>query len=97
MQHVPEYVAPVMWTVALQIDPDYFFGDRDYIMKKLLDSNIETRPGFYPFSLMPVYDCPRLPVAEEVSQNIISLPSFTSIKNSEIGYICHKLLGLMRK
>jgi len=97
MQHIPDYVSPVMWTVAIQIEPDYFPGDRDYIMKKLLDLNIETRPGFYPFSIMPVYDCPKLPVAEEVSRNIISLPSFTSITNSEIEYICHKLLDLMRK
>ena len=97
MQHIPEYVAPVIWTIAIKIDPDYFLGDRDYIMKKLLEANIETRPGFYPFSVMPVYDCPKLPVAEEVSRNIISLPSFASIKNSEIEYICHKLLDLMRK
>lgn len=97
MQHIPDYVSPVMWTVAIQIDPDYFIGDRDYIMKRLLDSNIETRPGFYPFSVMPIYNCPKLPVAEEVSRNIISLPSFISIKNSEIEYICHKLLDLMRK
>jgi len=97
MQHIPDYVSPVMWTIAIQIDPDYFPGDRDNIMKKLLDLNIETRPGFYPFSVMPIYDCPRLPVAEEVSRNIISLPSFASIKNSEIEYICDKLFDLMGK
>jgi perosamine synthetase len=97
MQYVPEYVSPVMWTVALQIDPDYFTGDRDFVIKSLLDARIETRPGFYPFSVMPIYDCPGLPVAEEVSRNIISLPSFTSIKNSEIEYICRKLLDIMRK
>ena len=97
MQHIPDYISPVMWAIALEIDPDYFLGDRDYIMKRLLESNIETRPGFYPFSVMPIYDCPKLPVAEEVSQNIISLPSFISIKNSEIEYICNKLLDLMGK
>jgi perosamine synthetase len=97
MQYVPEYVSPVMWTVALQMNPEHFLGDRDNIMKRMLDANIETRPGFYPFSVMPIYDCPGLPVAEEVSRNIISLPSFTSIKNSQIEYICRKLLDLMRK
>ena len=97
MQHVADYISPVMWTVGIQIDPDYFLGNRDYIMKKLLEANIETRPGFYPFSVMPVYDCPKLPVAEKVSRDIIVLPSFTSIENSEIEYICHKLLDLMRK
>ena len=97
MQHIPEYASPIMWTIAIEIDPDYFCGDRAYIMKKLLAANIETRPGFYPFRVMPIYDCPKLSVAEEVSRNIISLPSFTSIKNSEIEYICHKLLDLVRK
>ncbi|MGD0780407.1 MAG: DegT/DnrJ/EryC1/StrS family aminotransferase [Dehalococcoidales bacterium] len=95
LQYVPADVSPVMWTVALQIDPAYFSGDRDFVMQKMLAAGIETRPGFYPFSVMPIYDCPKLPVAEEVSRNIISLPSFTSIKNSEIEYICHKLLDLM--
>ena len=96
LQHVPDYVSPVMWTIALQIDTDYFTGDREYVMKKLLEVGIETRPGFYPFSIMPLYDCPRLPIAEEVSRNIISLPSFTSIKNSEINYICDRLLELVK-
>jgi perosamine synthetase len=96
LQHVREDVSPVMWTVALQIGPERFTGDRDYIMKKMLEANIETRPGFYPFSVMPIYDCPRLPVAEEVSRNIISLPSFTSITDTEIDYICDKLLELRK-
>ncbi|OGN90448.1 MAG: hypothetical protein A2Z70_02455 [Chloroflexi bacterium RBG_13_48_17] len=96
MQHVPDDISPVMWTVALQIDPNRFTGNRDYVMKKMLEAGIETRPGFYPFSVLPVYDCPPLPIAEEVGRNVISLPSFTSIKNSEIEYICDKLMGLRK-
>jgi perosamine synthetase len=97
LQQITADVSPVMWTVALQIDPAYFSGDRDFVMQKMLAADIETRPGFYPFSVMPIYDSPRLPVAEEISRNIISLPSFTAIKDSEIEYICENLLRLMRK
>ena len=96
MQYVPDYISPVMWTISMQLDPKHFTGNRDDIMKKMLKVGVETRPGFYPFSDMPVYDCPKLPNVEEVSRNVISLPSFTSIKNSEINYICDKLIELLK-
>ena len=96
-QHIPEEVEPVIWAAAIKMSPEYFKGGKDYVMAELLKRNVETRPGFYPFHTMPLYDAPLLPVAESVSKNIISLPSFISIENSVIDYICDELLSLMRK
>jgi len=45
-------IEPTIRTVAIKINPKYFKGDRNFLIKELLKRNIETRPGFYPFSLL---------------------------------------------
>lgn len=94
LQYIPREVEPVIWAVALKIDPEYFKGDRDFLIRELLKRDIETRPGFYPFSVMPIYDAPSLPVAESIGRNVLSLPSYPSISDSEIKYICEQLKSL---
>jgi len=94
LQYIPREVEPVIWAVALKIDPEYFKGDRDFLIKELLKRDIETRPGFYPFSVMPIYSAPSLPVAESIGRNVLSLPSYPAISDSEIKYICQQLKSL---
>ena len=96
LQYIPKEVEAVMWAVALRIDPRRFKGDRDYLIAQLLKKNIETRPGFYPFSVMPLYKAAPLPVAESVSRNVISLPSYVSVSDEDIDYVCDQLKGLMK-
>lgn len=93
-QYIKPEVDPVIWAVALKIDPAYFRGDRDFLIKELLNKNIETRPGFYPYSVMPVYNAPSLAVAELVGKSVLSLPSFPFISDSEIDYICAEFKNL---
>jgi perosamine synthetase len=95
-QHIPKEVEPVMWAVALKIDPGRFKGDRDFLIAELLEKDIETRPGFYPFSIMPLYKADPLPIAESISRNVISLPSYVSILDEDIDYISDQLKGLMK-
>ena len=95
-QHISEDVEPVIWAVALRIDPKYFKGDRDFLITELLKKNIETRPGFYPFSVMPLYKAKPMPLVESIARNIISLPSYVSILNETIDYICDQFKGLMK-
>lgn len=95
-QHVLKRVEPVMWTVAIKIATRCFKGDRDYLITELLKRNIETRPGFYPFSVMPLYHTTPLPVAELISRNVIALPSYVSISDRDIDYICNQLKSLMQ-
>jgi perosamine synthetase len=95
LQCIPTEVEAVMWTVAIKISPHYFKGDRDYLIAELLERNIETRPGFYPFSVMPLYHAFSLSIAESISRNVISLPSYISISDEDIDYVCKQLKGLM--
>lgn len=96
LQQIREEVEPVMWAVAIKIDPSHFKGDRDYLIRELLRRRIETRPGFYPFSVMPLYHAKPLPVAESVSRNVISLPSYLALEDEKIDYICRQLRSLLR-
>ncbi|MFA4955713.1 MAG: DegT/DnrJ/EryC1/StrS family aminotransferase [Candidatus Methanoperedens sp.] len=97
LQHIPDDVDPVIWAFALEIDPDHFTGNRDFLISELLKRGIETRPGFYPFSVMPLYDAPSVPISESIGKNVLSLPSFPSISNSEIDFICEQLKSLLSK
>lgn len=96
MQHFTPEVEPVVWAIAIKIDANLFKGDRDFLIKSLLESGIETRPGFYPFSVMPLYNAPLLPISEDVGANVISLPSFVSLTEEEIAFICDQLKKLKR-
>ena len=96
-QHISKEVEPVIWAVAIKINQEYFKGDRDFLITELLKRNIETRPGFYPFSVMPLYNAQPLPIAESISRNIISLPSYPSLLDDDIDNICNQLKSLMNE
>lgn len=96
-QHISNEVEPVIWAVAIKINQDYYKGDRDFLITELLKRDIETRPGFYPFSVMPLYNAQPLPIAESISRNIISLPSYPSLSNENIDDICNQLKSLMKE
>ena len=87
---------PIIWAVAVKINQEKFRVSRDEMIDKLLEKNIETRPGFYPFHAMPLYNTDVLPMADEISKNIISLPSFAALKDEEIEYICSSLKSFMK-
>jgi len=96
MQQFKEGVDSVVWGIAVKIEQTFFRGDRDWIVTSMLEAGIETRPGFYAFSTMPVYNAPSLPISEEVGASVILLPSFASLSDEEIIYICDTLKGLRK-
>jgi len=89
-------VKPLVWAIAAKIDPGLFKGDRDFLINALLGKGIETRPGFYPFSAMPLYKAPWLPVSRDVGANVISLPSFGALSRKEILFVCGQLEKLRK-
>lgn len=87
-------VQPVVWTMAVKIEPRYFKGDRDFIMKALRCRGIETRPAFYPVSAMPLYKAPHLPVAEDIAVHTICLPFHLDLLEEQIVLICEEVRKL---
>lgn len=90
-QHFPPEVDPVLWAIAVKLDPRAYPQGRDTVMHQLQQAQIETRPGFYAASMMDLYRCPKLPICEEVSQWVISLPTYPSLQDDQIEFICTEL------
>jgi perosamine synthetase len=76
------------WVTPILVEPEFGIS-RDELMAKLKESEIETRIMFYPIHLMPPYiqkhDCP---IATELSQKGMYLPSGVNLKKSQVEYIC---------
>jgi dTDP-4-amino-4,6-dideoxygalactose transaminase len=96
---VPQFfrqeVDSVLWAIAVRLNStgpaDTSRARRDAVMKWMAADGIETRPGFYSLDLLPPYGCPTLPVASEVSANLISLPTFFDLGDGDIKRICSSL------
>ena len=93
-QHFEPDVEPVLWAMAVRLDDRAYPQGRDAVMEALKRLQIETRPGFYAASMMDFYGSPRLPLCEELSRQVISLPSYASLRDDQIEYICSHLKGL---
>ena len=89
-------VEPVLWAMAVRLDPRAFPQGRDAVIAQMKEAGVETRPGFYAPSAMSFYDCPPLAACERLSQWIISLPTFPTLTDEEIGCICGCLKKLRK-
>ncbi len=96
MQKFETNVNPLVWAIGVRIDLDVFTLGRDSLIQKLLEHGIETRPGFYSANLMThIYGDSSLPVCQNLSEHIISLPSSPTVTDEEIDYICERLKSLV--
>ena len=90
-------VEPVLWALALELDPAAYPQRRDAVIEQLAAEGIETRNGFYAASQHSIYpDCTALPICERLGSNVISLPTFPSLSDQQIGYICSRLAALRK-
>jgi dTDP-4-amino-4,6-dideoxygalactose transaminase len=96
MQQFSHEVEPVVWAVALKLDTAAFPQGRDSVMGQMAEFGIETRPGFYTPSQMQFYKCPSLPTCEDVAKTVISLPSYPTLADEQIDFVCDKLYALRR-
>ena len=95
-QFLPE-VDPVIWAIAVKLDPGAYPQGRDIVITQMKEFGIETRPGFYAPSLQQhLYDCPPLPICEEISRQALSLPTYPTLDDELIEQICTKLNGLRK-
>lgn len=96
MQKINSGVEPVIWTVAVKLDSNFFPQGRDAVIEQLREIGIETRPGFYASGLLELYENHSLPVCEEISKNVICLPTFTALADADIVFICDSLMKFKR-
>lgn len=86
MQEEAAWASSSWWMTTLRIDAEGV--DRDELAGRLRVAGVDTRPVFVPLHLLPPYRQPgSLPVAEAVGSRGLSLPSSTSLSESEIEYV----------
>lgn len=89
-------VDPVVWAIAVRLDPMSFPQGRDAVLAQMLEAGIELRPGFYSPSQLRYFDCPPLTTCDALAASIVSLPSYPTLTASEIERICTQLANLHR-
>jgi perosamine synthetase len=90
-------VDAVVWAIALALDPQAYPQGRDSVMRELQAAGVETRNGFYAASMLHhIYDCSSLPICEDLAEHVISLPTYCSLPENDIQYICSVLDGLRK-
>lgn len=92
-QRIDEAVSPVVWTLAVRLDPEVF-GSRDTVSELMKDCGIETRPGFYTPNMMPLYEEAHLPRADQVSREVLCLPLYPTLSHEAIDRTCDALNSL---
>jgi len=90
-------VDPVLWALAVEIDPAAYPQGRDRVIEQLAADGIETRNGFFAASQLAIYpDCARMPICERLANNVISLPTFPSLADEKICEIGTRLAALRK-
>jgi dTDP-4-amino-4,6-dideoxygalactose transaminase len=83
-----------LWSFPIRIDKKVFKGGRDFVLAELLNSGIETRPGFVSASHLPYLFTDALPNSEILEDEILVLPSYIDDDLSYIDFVCDALLKL---
>jgi perosamine synthetase len=96
IQKFDDNVDPVIWAIAVKLDKSAFPQGRNDVIISLNHQGIETRPGFVSSSLLKIYDQHKLDICEDLSENVISLPSSPTLTEDEIRYIYFSLKNLKK-
>jgi perosamine synthetase len=97
-QSIRESAVPSHWLVSILLPEQV---NRDYVMARMLECEIETRPTFYCAHEMPMYnenniERPLYPNAKRLSHQGISLPSWPGLTDDTIKYISDNLKSILR-
>lgn len=99
LQPAAPWAAPVPWLESVTIDPASRVS-RDELMAGLKVRGIETRPFFIPIHSLPPYvgghGETELPVTDRLARTGLSLPTYTGLGRSEVGYVVDAVRELMR-
>ena len=92
----------VQWNYAyfpVVFNPDEFGYSRDEVYERLKENNIFARKYFYP--IIPNYQCYKeqyysckVPVAEQISKQILTLPIYESLSSEDVVRVCDIILNM---
>ena len=80
-----------LWVMSAKLDPAAFPQGRDAVRDVFSRHGIETRPGYVSASRLPYLSTHKVPVADHLARQVISLPTFVGLTDAQIDWICHVL------
>ncbi|MCU0440320.1 MAG: DegT/DnrJ/EryC1/StrS family aminotransferase [Raineya sp.] len=95
------YAQSIYWVFGM-ILKDTYPHDAEFIMKKLAEVGVGTRPFFYPMHLQPVYqkmgwfEGETYPVAERMANRGFYIPSGLGLQESEMEEIVEKVTSILK-
>ena len=93
-QPAASWAKPAHWLVCITVNENEYGCSRDELMEALAKEAIETRPFFIPLHTLPPFREESrtrkefLPVTDLLGTTGINLPTYTSLTESEIEFIC---------
>lgn len=93
-----EWAKNIFWMSSIVLDKDFGIT-RDQLMAELKKRLVDTRPFFYPLSIFPMYNKPKVnnPVAYHVGLNGINLPSGVLLTEEKVDYIAQQVRDILLK
>jgi perosamine synthetase len=91
-KHLPD-AEPVNWLTSITVDAKVF--KRDILIDALMAEGIESRPFFYPINTLPMYKEEGNPNAKLISGIGINLPTYTTLSDEDIFFICSRITSIL--
>jgi len=92
-----EWAKNVFWMVCL-LNEKFNGEKRDESIKKLKEKGIDTRPFFYPCSMMPMYKKDGFvnPVSYEIYKKGVNLPSSYNLTEEVVEWVCQEIKAVLK-
>jgi perosamine synthetase len=87
---------PVNWLVTAVVDGLSRSG-RDTAISEMRKAEVDSRPFFYPMSMLPMYQREPNPVARQLSESGFNLPTFVGITAQQIDLVCEEFLKAVER
>lgn len=99
LKHIPCKLNPELagtknsyWLPTVLFSKELNF-DREAFFKLMKENNIDSRPFFFPLTLLPMFkEKPENTVAYEIYNNAVNLPSYHDITEKDVQKVCDLLL-----
>lgn len=91
----PEYTKNSFWMPTIIIDK-FTEPERDGLIRKMIDDNIQVRPFFYPLSSLPMFKPDRdNKVSYDIYKRGVNLPGYFDLGRDDIHFVCDKLRAFL--
>lgn len=72
-------------------------SERDSVIKYMRDDSVDSRPFFFPLSMMPMYKNITNPIAYYLSESALNLPTFVDMTEDQVTIVCNALLSAINR